>query len=283
MEAIAVVPNKRFVPMHRGGFPQNDLPARYADAVVEVRPAYLAPPTPRSTASAARALRAARWRATGASPDREFHHPESESTVVVAAFSSERSQDALVASGPGWQATFSARVPDEVLAHAVAALVDHAEHGSAGADTEAALAGLVEAGWSGAHRRAGTVEAIAPGSLAEVLWGPDEDTGQPTMRILAGSPHGFPWYAELRGTACPALLTEAVLAALASPAPARRRLRDIPAGQLQDLDIAPANPRTTAATATTPGMSAAARAATPGTPILSSPAPPATSPTRRTR
>ncbi|MEV7122887.1 DUF317 domain-containing protein [Kitasatospora griseola] len=283
MEAITTASNRRSAPMHRGGFPLNDLPARYADAVVEVRPAYLAPPTPRSTASAARALRAARWRAVGGSPDREFHHPQSQTIAVITAYSSERSQNALIASGPGWQATFSARVPDEVLAHAVAALVDHAENGSTGADLEAALAGLAEAGWSGAHRRAGTVEAIAPGSLAELRWGPDEDTGQPTMRILAGSPHGLPWYAELRGTACPAPLTEAVLAALASPGPARRRLRDIPGGQLHDLDIAPANPRTTAATATTPGLSPAALATTPGTPILSSPAPPATSHTRRAR
>ncbi|GAA2119459.1 hypothetical protein GCM10009759_67580 [Kitasatospora saccharophila] len=268
--------------LHRAGQPDSDLPARLADTLVDVRPAYLAPPTLRSTASAARTLRAARWRPLEAPADlgREFHHPRSRIVAVVTDYSNERSQDALIASGPGWQAQFSARVPDEILAHAVAALVDHAENGPADADPEAALAGLAEAGWSGAHRREGAVEAIAPDSLAELRWGPDEDTREPSMRIIAASPHSNPWYAELRG-AVPAQLTEAVLAAMASPAPARRRLREVPAGLLQDLDITPAQPRAAAATAARP--SPAARAAALGAPIISSPAPLGSDSARRAR
>ncbi|MFD7730492.1 hypothetical protein ACFV6F_08920 [Kitasatospora phosalacinea] len=284
MEAIPAAPAAKAKPtLRRMGQSDSDLPARLADALVDVRPAYLAPPTVQSTASAVRTLRTARWESASTNEpfDREFRHPRSQSVALVAGYSSERSQDALVASGPGWQALFSARVPDEVLAHAVAALVDHAENGSADADPQAALAGLAEAGWSGAHRRAGAVEAIAPDSLAELRWGPDEDTGQPSLRIIAGSPHSHPWYAELRGAACPAQLTEAVLAALASPAPARRRLREVPVDLLQDLDITPAHTRAAAATA--PSPSAAARAAAPGAPILSTPAPLGADSARRTR
>ncbi|QKW20613.1 hypothetical protein HUT16_17420 [Kitasatospora sp. NA04385] len=263
------------------GQPDSYLPERLADALVDIRPAYLAPPTLRSTAAAARTLSAARWRAGEGRLGREFHHPRSRSVVLVTAFSSERPQDALIASGPGWHATFSALAPDEVLAYAAAGLVDHAENGPDGADPEGALAGLAEAGWSGAHRRAGMVEAIAPDALAELRWGPDEDTGQPSLQIIAGSAHRNPWYAELRGSACPAQLTEAVLTALASPAPARRRLREVPVDLLQDLDITPTHPRAAAATA--PSPSAAARAAALGAPILSSPAPLSSDSARRAR
>ncbi|MFJ4676890.1 hypothetical protein [Kitasatospora sp. NPDC088783] len=279
MEAI---PSRGSNPMlHRAGFPDSSLPARVADALVDVRPAYLAPPTLRSTAAAARTLRTARWRSTGTSFGREFRHPRSQTVALLTPYSAERSQDALVASGPGWYAQFSAWVPDEVLAHVVAALVEHAENGSAGADPEGALAALAEAGWSGAHRRAGTVEAIAPDSLAELRWGRDD--GQPSLRIIAGSPHSSPWYAELRGVAVPAQLAEAVLTALASPVPARRWLREVPVDLLQDLDITPAHPRAAAAAATTPTPSPAARAAVPGAPILSSPAPLSSDSARRAR
>ncbi|MFF2657360.1 hypothetical protein ACFVUH_08335 [Kitasatospora sp. NPDC058032] len=255
------------------------VPARLARTYVEVRPAYLAPATARFTAMALRTLSAALWRRTSQPDGAEFRHPPT-ATVVTVSARSVRTADRLVASGPNWQARFSAAAPDEVLAHAVAALVEHAAHGSPDADPDAALEGLSEAGWSGTHHD-GTLRSASPDSLAHVSWGRDEDTGQPSLRVVAGHPGGLQWDAEVSGAAIPDLLTESLLSYLASPAPARRRLGDVPADLLQDLDVVPENARSVAAVRTSAGPSPAAGSAPQGVRILTPPA--ADRPVRRPR
>ncbi|MFC9327899.1 hypothetical protein [Kitasatospora sp. NPDC057015] len=256
------------------------VPAALADTFVAVRPAYLAPPTARSAVPAARILRAAGWTPSRVADGTEFRHRST--VVLLGAPDTARTVDALVAGGPSWQARLSSRTPDEVLAHAAAALVEYAEEGPGTADLGAALAGLAEAGWDGARRRDAAVLATAPDGLAELRWGPDQDTGEASLRILAGAGGDY-WDAELGGAACPDLLVESLLASLASPAPARRRLREVPVGLYDHLDVTPEATRAGAAVRTSTGPPAAASAAPPGTPILSSPAPAANHPARRPR
>ncbi|MFC9331713.1 hypothetical protein [Kitasatospora sp. NPDC057015] len=247
------------------------VPARLARTYVEVRPAYLAPATARSTAMALRTLTAARWKGTSTDAGTEFRHP-STTTVIAVTANGVHATDQLVASGPSWQARFSARAPDEVLANAVAALVEHTAHGPGTADLDDALAGLSEAGWSGTHRD-GTVQSSAPDSLVHLSWGRDEDTGHPSLRIVASHPGALQWDAEVSGAAIPDLLAESLLAYLASPTSARRRLGEDPVDLLQDLDVSPESARAAAAVSASPGTSPAAGAAPQGARILTSPAP----------
>ncbi|MFB7672681.1 DUF317 domain-containing protein [Kitasatospora purpeofusca] len=258
------------------------VPARLARTSVEVRPAYLAPATQRSTAQAVRTLRAARWKGTFGAAGAEFRHP-SNTTVLVAATGGARTADQLVASGPTWQARFSGRTPDEVLAHAVAALVAHTDHGSDDADIDTALAALAEAGWSGVHRDAGRVHAYAPDAMASLRWGPDEDTGEPGLLVVAGA-GGDQWDAELTGADCPPLLVESIMLYLASPVPARRQLGDLHPDLLHDLDVTPENLRVAAAAVRgSQGPSPAASAAPPGASIRTPSAPAGDRPARRAR
>ncbi|MFF2955709.1 DUF317 domain-containing protein [Kitasatospora sp. NPDC057965] len=266
------------VPRLPGAVP-NGVPARLANTYVAVRPAYLAPATDRSTAPAARTLSEAGWTPVPSAEGTEFRNGSTQ--VFAAAPESGRTQDALVAAGPSWQARFSSRTPDEVLAHAAAALAEHTKNGPGHADPDAALADLIEAGWSHS-RREGTVDFTAPDALAELSWGPDQDTGEPSLRILAGAGGDY-WDADLIGAHCPDLLVESVVTYLASPAPARRRLREVPVGLYGHLDVIPEATRTAAAVRAPALRSAACAAAPPTALIRSTTPPPAGGSARRTR
>ncbi|MFD0259047.1 DUF317 domain-containing protein [Kitasatospora indigofera] len=237
-------------------------PFQFADVLVTVRPAYLALGSTTSTARAARILRDAKWRSAPSDSGTALGHGRTQ--VVIGSADRAGHDDALAISGPGWQGRFSGRTPDEILADVTAALAEHGDGEVDPVDARAALACLAEAGWEGS----GPQRFTAPGALAEVAFGPDEDTGLHTWRVSAGSGDYY-WEATLDGS-CPDLIVESVIGSLASSSPAVRRLGEVSGGFAGYLDIAPAGTRSQAATAT---GSPAARTAWPGAAIRTPPVP----------